>query len=152
MTDRPLDCVGLPLSDGMRGKADFRTFGKTLLPDQVPGIVVTSPADFSIAQLESLLKNYDAARISGFPATALRQLLGCLKAREWQPMDTAPGPKIESGPFLVLVENDFKDPVALQVRWFQGDLYPDHLGGNICWGDRVEGAKGWMPTPAMPRP
>jgi hypothetical protein len=39
----------------------------------------------------------------------------------------------------------------VQASAFQGDLYPDHLEGNVGWNDRIEDALYWRPMPAMPR-
>lgn len=64
----------------------------------------------------------------------------------WQPIASAPHdeestflvrmPWREPGPFLVL-----------QVTVFQGDMYPDHLGFNVAFDDRVTNATEWRPLP-----
>ncbi len=49
-----------------------------------------------------------------------------------------PGERVESGPFLIRTSNDLYEYYVLQVRWFQGDLYADHMGGNVDYSDRIE--------------
>jgi len=69
--------------------------------------------------------------------------------QKWLPIETAP--KDERKPFLVLLPgNDAADYLVLQVSAFEGNMYPDHLGGSIDYGDRVTNAVGWMPLPPPP--
>ncbi len=70
----------------------------------------------------------------------------------WQSLGTMPNDRIESESFEILWENDMNDMVALQVSWFEGGLYPDHLGGSIDWNDRVtEHYTHWRPCREVPR-
>ncbi len=58
---------------------------------------------------------------------------------EWYTdISTLPGARVESGSFLIRTSNDLCEDYILQVRWFQGDLYPDHMGGNVDYSDRIE--------------
>ncbi|MCK5612028.1 hypothetical protein KAR91_59710 [Candidatus Pacearchaeota archaeon] len=73
------------------------------------------------------------------------------KAQTWQPLITTPSNKKENYPFLVKTKNDEGDLVALQVSWFEGNLYPDHLAFNIDYNDVVKDYIGWMPLPPVPK-
>lgn len=67
---------------------------------------------------------------------------------EWQTIETIPTD--ESKSFLVLWENDMNAWIVLQVSWFEGNLYPDHMGGMIDHDDVVEGYSHWMNCPNPP--
>lgn len=67
---------------------------------------------------------------------------------EWRPIETAP--KDELTNFLVYWENDLNAKVIVQVSWFEGYLYPDHLGCAIDYDSRITGATHWMPLPNPP--
>jgi hypothetical protein len=68
----------------------------------------------------------------------------------WMPIETAP--KDEVNPFLVYIPaaQVSDDALVLQVARFEGNLYPDHLGANVDWRDRVTRATHWQPLPAAP--
>jgi len=76
------------------------------------------------------------------------ELVTTAQQSQWLPMESAP--KDESTPFLVLVPVDgIEKPVAIQVSNFQGDMYPDHLGGTIDFDDRVLTAMSWTPLRSL---
>jgi len=63
----------------------------------------------------------------------------------WQGMDSAPTDEIDS--FIVLRQGVSDCAfLELQVSRFQGDLYPDHMGSNIDYGDRITDAVAWRPV------
>lgn len=65
---------------------------------------------------------------------------------QWLPIESAP--KEEVAPFLVLLPQCAKhEECVLQVSNFQGDMYPDYLGGMVDFDDRIVSAIGWMPLP-----
>lgn len=67
-------------------------------------------------------------------------------ATGWQPIATAPTSERE--PFLVKTPgNDAASQLVLQVSVFEGNMYPDHMGCNVDFGDRVTTATEWCPVP-----
>lgn len=69
---------------------------------------------------------------------------------EWQPIETRP--KDEATSFFVLWENEDNAMVSVQVSNFEGNMYPDALGGNIDYSSRIlpENCTHW--TPLLPPP
>lgn len=74
------------------------------------------------------------------------QMAGGWRLKQGMPMD-------EGVSFLVLWENDDNAMVAVQVSWFQGDLYPDSLGSEADYDDRINLAHitHWQPLPELPQ-
>lgn len=66
----------------------------------------------------------------------------------WQPIETAPKDEAES--FLIRRDDDLNAVVIIQVSNFEGNMYPDALGGCIDFDDRITDAIDWQPLPTPP--
>lgn len=108
------------------------TMNTESLTDEELMRVTTDPYTVSVKTIRRLATELQAVR----------------QAQRWQPIESIPTDEATS--FLVLWENDMNAMVAIQASWFEGALYPDHLGGNVDWEDRIKDPTHWQPLPSAP--
>ena len=66
---------------------------------------------------------------------------------DWQPAETIIDDEVEEIPFFIRITNDLKEDICLQVSWFEGYLWPCHLGTAVTHSDKIDKRqiKGWKP-------
>lgn len=66
---------------------------------------------------------------------------------EWLPPETLMSNEVEEIPFFVKIINDVDVEVCLQVTWFEGRIWPCHLGSAVTRSDKIHkhDILGWRP-------
>lgn len=68
---------------------------------------------------------------------------------KWRPIETMP--KDEKRPFMVWCDSFCCDKkCAVEVEYFEGNLYPSYMDGIIDAGDKINGATHWREVVSGP--
>jgi len=77
----------------------------------------------------------------------LEKIGSAIEQNVWLNPETLMGDEVEEVPFFVKIINDVDVEVCLQVTWFEGRIWPCHLGNGVDFKDEIHkhNIKGWRP-------